>query len=1143
MSILIHCMRLIFLVSVFLFFQLSSLCAQQRDSLHFVLYDNETGQAIEDAFIFIENTTIGTSTDQNGKAALYTSGLSTFNVVITHINYENYYAGKDLLVDDNIIRLEKRVLTLELITVKSKKLSKKKRKKWMKRFEKAFLGDKLSKKKVKILNPEVIWFEEKDEILYAYVVDNIKIKNDVIGYETQVALDYFSLDLNEDVRYEAKVFYNDVIDKQKKKEKIEETRSSSFLNSRQLFYKALVFDHPILEKQFDFGTTSIIADSGLVYQRMSHHELDWRRTLAEDILFIDSSDYLTVIKKDVITKSYDRKDGPSGSYSIRPATSFLKSKTGQFIFNKQGELLNKTDIEESGYWTNFRMANELPVEYTGSISIENEQNATISKLVNYEVQYSPEKIYLHTDKDIYFPYERIWFKAYLLNAIDHTPSVRSDMMYIELLDPEHSIVHSCILHKDNGYTGDFLWRPNLVSGNYLVRAYTNYMRNDSTNTFFEKAVVLKNPIDSVQIQNMDSADSLRIHFYPEAGDLIDGVSSSVAIKTTNANGHFINIEGQLMNQSGTVITDYQSMHKGMGLLHFIPKADSLYYLKTMYNNKEYVIELPKAMQSGITMQVNPTESDYIFVDIAASDTLGLKGSYLVGHVRGAVFAYITQLDKRQFKLAKSTIPTGIVQFTVFDDQDRPQAERLVFNEYGYDKVLLHDDDSTSYTLSEHYKLSIDSTLMDETLDLSVSVVEVKNNLDDRYDSDIKSYVFLQSDLDTEIPGIQEYLTHLDKSNLFFLDLYMRSSFWRRFKWKDLQAGKDLKLDFHAEKHFSIQGYTSKADKEEGVASTIMFNTLENDILSAQQTTSADGKFTFLDIPLPDSTDIFLQARLGQKAASQMEYEAALKGNRLVDIHLEPFNTEHLAKKEKYFAKQQLSIALEEDDLEALNDDFFLRQRQDSTLWQIGLDAVEISRSRTTTYNGTGALKYVNFEEANWIAPETHGVQLINKVAPNLRFTKGAEAKLIQITYNLRGEVIYVPMQVIIDGVGYNPEGSNASRFFAMPADNIQSMTVAGNAILVTTRDIPRSTEKYLKSGILTITHPGYHKAREFSREQISTSPVLSTIHWDPELAITDTGEVIIPIDKENQDSKLRLVIQGVSQSGKVVSYIKYLGSQ
>ena len=39
--------------------------------------------------------------------------------------------------------------------------------------------------------------------------------------------------------------------------------------------------------------------------------------------------------------------------------------------------------------------------------------------------YSPEKTYLHTDKDMYMAGDTIWFKAYLLDGLTHKKSPKS----------------------------------------------------------------------------------------------------------------------------------------------------------------------------------------------------------------------------------------------------------------------------------------------------------------------------------------------------------------------------------------------------------------------------------------------------------------------------------------------------------------------------------------------------------------------------------------------------------------------------------------------------------------------------------------------------------------------------------------------
>jgi uncharacterized protein YfaS (alpha-2-macroglobulin family) len=89
-----------------------------------------------------------------------------------------------------------------------------------------------------------------------------------------------------------------------------------------------------------------------------------------------------------------------------------------------------------------------------------------------------EKVYLHTDRNIYYPGDDIWFKAYLINAADRSLSVQSRSLHVELISPSSKIIMSRILRVEAGLgNGDFKLSGNLESGRYIIRAYNNYMRN------------------------------------------------------------------------------------------------------------------------------------------------------------------------------------------------------------------------------------------------------------------------------------------------------------------------------------------------------------------------------------------------------------------------------------------------------------------------------------------------------------------------------------------------------------------------------------------------------------------------------------------------------------------------------------------
>lgn len=51
-----------------------------------------------------------------------------------------------------------------------------------------------------------------------------------------------------------------------------------------------------------------------------------------------------------------------------------------------------------------------------------------------------EKIYLHTDKEIYYAGEDIWFRAHQVDAATHIPHVISRILYVELTDKQDSIL-------------------------------------------------------------------------------------------------------------------------------------------------------------------------------------------------------------------------------------------------------------------------------------------------------------------------------------------------------------------------------------------------------------------------------------------------------------------------------------------------------------------------------------------------------------------------------------------------------------------------------------------------------------------------------------------------------------------------------
>ena len=119
----------------------------------------------------------------------------------------------------------------------------------------------------------------------------------------------------------------------------------------------------------------------------------------------------------------------------------------------------------------------------------NEGNAIkslIFKLTAYYDWYPQQKVYLHIDKDKYDVSERVWFKAYVVNATNHHPDSISTNLYVDLINPSGYIVQTELLKLENGFAnGDFAFQDTVPEGFYRIRAYTNWMRNVDENYFYQ----------------------------------------------------------------------------------------------------------------------------------------------------------------------------------------------------------------------------------------------------------------------------------------------------------------------------------------------------------------------------------------------------------------------------------------------------------------------------------------------------------------------------------------------------------------------------------------------------------------------------------------------------------------------------------
>jgi hypothetical protein len=117
----------------------------------------------------------------------------------------------------------------------------------------------------------------------------------------------------------------------------------------------------------------------------------------------------------------------------------------------------------------------------------------VKKVEAFNLAHRQEKVHLHLDKPYYAIGDDIWFKAYVVDVQDGRLSQLSGILNVELIDDKDSLIAYHKLPVAQGLTwGDFKLPDSLTEGNYRIRAYTQLMRNQGAEFFFDKTIKVGN---------------------------------------------------------------------------------------------------------------------------------------------------------------------------------------------------------------------------------------------------------------------------------------------------------------------------------------------------------------------------------------------------------------------------------------------------------------------------------------------------------------------------------------------------------------------------------------------------------------------------------------------------------------------------
>ena len=424
-----------------------------------------------------------------------------------------------------------------------------------------------------------------------------------------------------------------------------------------------------------------------------------------------------------------------------------------------------------------------------------------SSVENYTKNNLQEKLYVHTDKNFYVANEICWFKIYNVDAVFNKPLNISKVAYLELIDNNGKAVwqEKIALNEGTG-NGSILMPSVIATGNYTLRAYTNWMKNFNASFFFEKKISILNPSLTQENNYTPTKENYSIQIFPEGGNLVAGQLAKVAFKITNQFGKGIQAKGYLLNEKGDTITQCNTSSigigsMGMGSFTFTPQANQGYSLSLTTNDDKIINQkLPNVFNKGYTLSLGNSAADTsstINISIAGLQ-LENTNVYLLVHARGIVSHTIAgQIINGSSSLTidKSALNEGINIFTLFNQAKEPVCERLYFN---YPKNVLETSlELESAVLAKRRKVNLQiaakhgmNGFTAANASMAVYKIDSIQNLDDHT---IQNYIWLNSDLVGSIENPGAYFQNINNNTLLAMDQLMLVNGYRRFKWENVLA--------------------------------------------------------------------------------------------------------------------------------------------------------------------------------------------------------------------------------------------------------------------------------------------------------------------------------------------------------------------
>lgn len=531
-------------------------------------------------------------------------------------------------------------------------------------------------------------------------------------------------------------------------------------------------------------------------------------------------------------------------------------------------------------------------------------NLSAQTIDNYVASQNPipfQKLYLHIDREFYFIGDTLWFAAYQLDAQTHLPIKDSCNLYVELIDSDGKFIQKELFPLANGFCPGYLSLDSdtILEGNYLVRAYTDYLKPFGEEYFFTKRIKLSEVKSSFkqEIITAETSKKTHIELFPEGGFLLTGKMNQMAFIATDTQGKEVKIGGNIINSKGENIAEFRSGYKGKGRFFFKPVEGETYSL-SVNEEKNIEYEFPEIRTKGTKLMVSRQNENGITLNILSNTTSPNSEFHVAILHRGEGLNCISIKNEQitnGIKVQVKYLRNGINRLVLLNEQYEPLSERLVFID-GENIKLRLSTNADEYSTRDLIEVKFRSPLgykKSEFKKFSMAVVNENALNSSGTSQNIYSFLLADSELKGQINSPADYfIDDENTSSKEKLNLLMLTQGWSNYVWNSILEYK--KPPFLANRFGAgISGIIRKEYTNKPLVNAqIMLSVIKDEVRHIEFAQSGvSGDFEFNNLSFFDSALVVIQ---GKNQKNKTKTSLHLTNSRFLSPEVTSFSHTNLA---------------------------------------------------------------------------------------------------------------------------------------------------------------------------------------------------------------------------------------------------------